>query len=448
MMQINKNRIHTYSLKPGAEAGQALIMFTLGMTFLLGMLGLVIDVGYGYFVKQVAQAAADSAALAAATAASESGGSCGGAVLCQGTATNCPPSPTKPPSTNFDVACLYAKVNGFVNSGAQTVTISSGTGTPPSSPGVNNAAYWVTVTASQQQYLGFLSALGLHGGLISAQATGAVLAGTGAGGCIYVLAPTGSAMNVSGSANIFSNCGIYVDSSAGNALISSGSAKTIASVVDVVGNVNISGGSTVTPRPTTGVAPVADPLANLPAPAFSGCRATNKSISVITTSLDPGVYCGGVTISGGANVTFNSGSYILNGGGLSVSGNSTITGTGVFFYNTSSGYIFKPIMISGDTTMALTAPTSGTYQGILFFQDRSIFSSASSSFSGGSTANVSGTIYLPSGVLYFSGGASTAPLTMALVCKGLNVSGNAYLAKDPTGELTGMTSVSSTALVQ
>ena len=275
-------------------------------------------------------------------------------------------------------------------------------------------------------------------------------ANVGAGGCIYVLDPTSSsAMNVSGSGNIYSNCGIYVNSSSSTALISSGGAKTTASVVDVVGNVNISGGSTITPTPTTGVSPTSDPLAKLPAPTFSGCHGgTSKSISATTATLSPDVYCGGITVSGGANVTFNPGNYILNGGGLNVSGSSTITGTGVFFYNTSSGYAFGPITISGAAGITLTAPTSGTYQGVLFFQDRSISSSAANTFSGGSSSNISGSVYLPTAQLYFSGGTSTTPLTMALVCKDLNVSGSAYLAKDPTGALTGMPAVSSSVLVE
>ena len=101
-------------------------MVTLGIGFLLGVLGLVVDVGYRYFVKQVAQAAADSAALAAVAAAVPTSGACGTAVVCDGTPTNCSASSTNPPATDFDSACLYAQKNGFTNSGAQTVTISSG----------------------------------------------------------------------------------------------------------------------------------------------------------------------------------------------------------------------------------------------------------------------------------------------------------------------------------
>ena len=111
------------SQSPRSEGarGQALLMVTMGITFLLGLLGLVVDVGYGYYVKQVAQAAVDSAAIAAVVAATSTSGACGTAVLCNATPTNCSASPTYPPATDFDSACLYAKKNGFTNSGAQTV---------------------------------------------------------------------------------------------------------------------------------------------------------------------------------------------------------------------------------------------------------------------------------------------------------------------------------------
>jgi Flp pilus assembly protein TadG len=419
-------------MRTRSERGQAIIMVTIGVTFLMGLLGVVVDIGYGYYIKQQAQAAVDSAVIAAAVAARPTDGACSASVLCQ-TNFSCPPSPTS--ATNFGAACQYAAQNGFGNATGRSVVLSSGTG-PVGGANVN---YWVTATATEQLPMLFSRVLGYSTGTVAATATGAVTSSGGAGGCIYVLDTLANgALNISGSANIFSNCGIYVNSSSSSALISSGGAKTTASVVDVVGNVSLSGGSTITPTPTTGVTAAADPLANLPAPTFSGCDATSKNISVITTTLNPGVYCNGITISGGATVTFNSGNYILNGGGLNVSGNSSISGSGVFFYNTSSGYTFKPLTLSGAASVDLTAPTSGTYQGILFFQDRTITSSASNTFSGGANSAISGSIYMPTAQLYFSGGATTAPLTMALVCKDLNVSGNAYLAKDSTGTLTGM----------
>ena len=102
------------------EAGQAVIMVNLGITFLLGLLGLVVDVGYGHYVKQAAQGAADAAVMAAITAVGTNP-SCGGSVQCQ-TGYSCPSNASN--ATDFGVACLYAQSNGFTNGNGQTVTLS------------------------------------------------------------------------------------------------------------------------------------------------------------------------------------------------------------------------------------------------------------------------------------------------------------------------------------
>jgi len=85
----------------------------------------------------------------------------------------------------------------------------------------------------------------------------------------------------------------------------------------------------------------ADPLGAITAPTYSGCDHTNYSWSNLTPAqtINPGVYCGGINIGSGT-VTFNPGNYFLNGGGLKLQGgsNATVTGNGVFFYNTASGY--------------------------------------------------------------------------------------------------------------
>ena len=51
------------------QRGQALIMITVSLMTLCGVMGLVVDLGWSYFVKKSAQSAADSAALASAEAA-------------------------------------------------------------------------------------------------------------------------------------------------------------------------------------------------------------------------------------------------------------------------------------------------------------------------------------------------------------------------------------------
>ena len=271
--------------KKTQEAGQAVVMITLGITFLLGLMGLVVDVGYAYYVKQGAQGAVDAAAMAAVTDANANGASCGSAVLCQ-TGYSCPSSPTN--STDFGVACLYAKANGFQYAGGQTVTVSSGTGIPPTAPGANTT-YWVTVTVTQKLTLGFLSALGMKGGWVYAQSTGAVVS-TGSG-CIYVLDSSASPGLYLDAADLVSTCGIYVNSNSATKAIELNSAsaylcygtsaytcstgtlplymvtgaKNDCISCGCVGNsyyVN-RGGNAACPTPTYGSA-VADPLARTP----------------------------------------------------------------------------------------------------------------------------------------------------------------------------------------
>src|SRR5215467_3781189 len=72
-----------------SERGQSTVMYVVSVMASLGTLGLVVDVGYGYYRRHVAQAAAESAALAmasAAAAASPCAITCGtGGVACDST---------------------------------------------------------------------------------------------------------------------------------------------------------------------------------------------------------------------------------------------------------------------------------------------------------------------------------------------------------------------------
>ena len=47
-----------------------------------------------------------------------------------------------------------------------------------------------------------------------------------------------------------------------------------------------------------------------------------------TRTINPGIYSQ-ITVSGNAKLTLNSGIYIIEGGGLTVTGNASISGTGV-----------------------------------------------------------------------------------------------------------------------
>src|ERR1043166_6659094 len=100
--------------------GQAALFATMSLVACLGMIGLVVDSGWGYFRKNAAKAAAQSAAssavMSALAATTSVGYTCVLTVPC-GTSTDCPAAPTAPPSDALQTGCLYAKSNGFVNTG-------------------------------------------------------------------------------------------------------------------------------------------------------------------------------------------------------------------------------------------------------------------------------------------------------------------------------------------
>ena len=173
--------------------------------------------------------------------------------------------------------------------------------------------------------------------------------GTGAG-CIYVLNGTAEkAMKVSsGSETVAENCTVKVSSCHDEALsVTSGSDLT-ASDIDVCGGVNDAGG-VITPDPDTGrcdgrrCARGVDPLAHLPDPVvpntcdFTEFKTSSEGTPASPVQINPGTFCGGISIESASHVNFNPGIYYLRGGkvaGLNIDSASRATGFGVTFYNT------------------------------------------------------------------------------------------------------------------
>lgn len=202
--------------------------------------------------------------------------------------------------------------------------------------------------------------------------------------CVYAIAPSSSgAATVSSGTSVAANCGIVVESTSSSAA-SCTSASVTATQILLTGSGSASSCS-YSPTPTLGatVPSPADPLPSLATPSIGSCGTSTASpytgsktaISIPgSATLNPGVYCGGITVKRGATVALNAGTYILktsSSNALAIDVGATVTGTGVIFYNCGSGaitfgYTSFPSSSGG---VDLVAPTSGTYAGILFFQD-------------------------------------------------------------------------------
>jgi hypothetical protein len=143
-----------------------------------------------------------------------------------------------------------------------------------------------------------------------------------------------------------------------------------------------------------------------------------------TLTLSPGLYYGGINITGNAAITFNPGTYIIAGGGLSVTGNSTLSGQGVTFYLTSGSGGYGPVDITGNSTINLSAPTSGSLEGILFFQDRSIpAGSAASTLIGNASSTFNGALYFPTTGLTYAGNSAVSGYTF-IIANTITMTGN------------------------
>jgi hypothetical protein len=100
------------------------------------------------------------------------------------------------------------------------------------------------------------------------------------------------------------------------------------------------------------------------------------------------------------NVALKPGTYIISGGDFQVNANANITGSGVTIYVKSG----SNITMNGNSTTQLSAPTSGTYSGMLFFSDRS--GSGTNKINGNNTSSLTGAIYAPSEAVSFLGNFS------------------------------------------
>ncbi len=357
------------------ESGQTLVVAALCMAILIGMLGLVVDAGVLSYEKAQLQNAADAAALAGALELSTCGSTANCAVL--------------------QTAAQDALVeNGLSGSTLYTgCATTAGTGlklmvnNPPctvaSDPNRGKTTVVETVV-SKSFPTTFVGIFGLKTVPVSVRAEAALRTQAGQP-CVYALDPSANgALQIANSSSVVASCGISVESSSSSALLCNSSSFNV-SGISVVGNISQSGCTfNAQPKVNANLPHPADPLSSLPTPAIPTCGTSTSSpyhgasntvdITGSATLYPDFAYCGGITISSTANITLMPGTYVLitSGNqqwGLHLCVQATMRGTGVTFYNKGVGQINLYNISTGTGGVALTAPTSGTYAGILFFQD-------------------------------------------------------------------------------
>jgi hypothetical protein len=383
------------------RSGVVAVATTLSMTALLGIAGLSTDVGVWYASKRTVQSAADSAALAGALETLRTG----------------------EVATVVQAAERDAIINGFDATAGDIIRVNR---PPLSGPNMGDATA-VEVVIEHPAPL-FFAKFFLDAPVTVASRAVAVADINDT--CVWGLDRSArAAVEVSGSAQVAIACGIMVNSDDAEALTQDGSSCLTATRIKVVGSYN---GDCVAPNPKTGAAPASDPLETLAPPDHGGCDHPGKVVVAggSSATLSPGVYCGGISIVSDSTVTFESGLYVLDGGGLSIGAQATATGADVSFFLTQNSGTNDNVSIQAGGTVSLSAPTIGYFpngNGILFFHDRNSPSNVTHDLTGGSTAHLDGIIYFPNQDLNYSGGATHADSPVMIIARSVSFSGNSRL---------------------
>lgn len=383
------------------QSGAVAIMVALGLPALAGFASLAVDASAWMISKVKLQGVADIAAVSAVASAYA------GETSAQAVAE----------------AMAIAAANGLT-SGQKGVTVT--VNNPPLSGAYagNVKAYEVIITQPQETSFG-----GLFGYRPTVRGRAVALedpAPSGGAACVLVLDPVASkALSLSGGSTLVQapDCRIAVNSSSPTAANLSGGAKiSNTKEFSIMGDYALSGSSTLTATTIKKGVTTADPYTDLAVPNSTGCQYSSFSLGSGAATINPGVYCGSITVSGGATLTMNPGVYIIKGGDFKVSSsNLAANGVGIVLTKDGSGNT-GAVTVSGGGIVTLTAPASGAMQGVAIYVDRTA-ASKNNAISGGSTAAITGSLYFPSQLVTFSGGSSSGSACLQLIAYRLVFSG-------------------------
>lgn len=375
------------------SSGSVFVYTAAAAAVMLGFVGLAMDVSFWYSGKRDMQSAADAGAM---TAALE---------MARGATAAELESRTK--------ALILA--NGYA---AGDVTIN----TPPLTGDYAGNANFVEVIVAQPQS-GFVSGI-FHSEDMPVQAR-AVATLAGGPACLIALDPTeDQTLSVEGQATVSLQCGAQANSTSDTALSQQGVNSSLSASNISTGGATYEG-SNYTPDPATDMAPAGDPFAYLVAPALGPClepAGVPKNYPGGSGTIPAGHYCGGLVIEGGT-WDFEPGLYSFDEAGLHITSLSTITGDDVTFYilptvtgiDQGIGYGNSALYIAGQATVELSAPTTGQWQGVLFYVDQALDPALSVVLAGGSDMSLEGVVYASQQEVYFAGGSATNSATWTTV---------------------------------
>ena len=241
----------------GDEHGGVAVYAAIVMPLLLGSIGLGVDVGLSYSSRQAAQHQADAAAMAAALEINKG----------------------KTTDEVEAAATSDAEDNGFVAARGDTIAVNS----PPTTGDFSSDATAAEVQITRPVQLSFVRFVGADSNITVAARAVARLVRPEA--CVWSLEPIEIGIEVTGTAQVELNCGVYSRSTSGEAIDQNGTSCLTATSVVTAGGTS---GSCIHPTPRSGAAQIDDPLGALPAPSTAtSCDKTKYKINK-DDNLEPG----------------------------------------------------------------------------------------------------------------------------------------------------------------
>jgi hypothetical protein len=235
-----------------------------------------------------------------------------------------------------------------------------------------------------------------------------------------------------------------------NAAIATGSSSVTATPIAAVGDIQDSShwnDAELLPFTIAEQDPYAsvDRPANFPSGSCPNYTAqSNQTAPALVAGTDylltsDGYYCmGNMTLQG--TVTLPNGVYVIDGGDFSVGAQANVTCAHCTFIltnrnNGTSGIQIGNVNINGGAQLNLGATTSGTYNNLLFYQDRRAASGTSQTnqINGNSASVLSGAFYFPTRTLDINGTSNLSFSCAQFVARTVNFSGNGSITNTCTG---------------